>query len=85
LRSSRFCGPAIDAGNERWQIRIFVIANTVVYWRAYYLENRRPEYVRESNLSVFEIVALNLMTILFTATQFGWLLETAKGCGTSDA
>jgi hypothetical protein len=23
-------------------------------------------------------VALNLVTILFTATQFGWLLETAK-------
>jgi hypothetical protein len=65
-----------------------VIANTVVYWRDYYLENRRPEYVRESNedlntygratMSVFEIVALNLVTILFTATQFGWLLETTK-------
>jgi hypothetical protein len=23
-------------------------------------------------------VALNLVTILFTATQFGWLLETTK-------
>ena len=26
----------------------------------------------------FEIVTLNLVAILFTATQFGWLLETAK-------
>ncbi len=27
---------------------------------------------------VLEIVTLNLMAILFTATQFGWLLETAR-------
>jgi hypothetical protein len=25
-----------------------------------------------------EIVTLNLVAILFTATQFGWLLETAR-------
>lgn len=27
---------------------------------------------------VLEIVTLNLVAILFTATQFGWLLETAR-------
>jgi hypothetical protein len=75
LRSSRFCGPAIDAGNERWQIRIFVIANTVVYWRAITL---KIDTYGRATMSVFEIVALNLLTILFTATQFGWLLETAN-------
>jgi len=27
---------------------------------------------------VLEIVTLNLVALLFTATQFGWLLETAR-------
>jgi hypothetical protein len=30
------------------------------------------------NMSGFEIVALNLLALLFTATQFCWLLETAR-------
>jgi hypothetical protein len=32
----------------------------------------------ETNMFALEIVTLNLVAILFTATQFGWLLETAR-------
>ena len=32
----------------------------------------------ETNMFVLEIVTLNLVAILFAATQFGWLLETAS-------
>lgn len=36
------------------------------------------ECIRENNIFVLEIVTLNLVAISFTATQFGWLLETAR-------
>ena len=55
-----------------------MIANTVAGRSAHYRENRTLECVRENNMFVLEIVTLNLVAILFTATQFGWLLETAK-------
>jgi hypothetical protein len=55
-----------------------VIANTVVRRRAHYRENQTHECVRENNMFALEIVTLNLVAIFFTATQFGWLLETAK-------
>jgi hypothetical protein len=32
----------------------------------------------ETNMFALEIVTLNLVAILLTATQFGWLLETAR-------
>lgn len=53
-------------------------ANTVVGRSAHYPHSQTLECVRENNIFVFEIVTLNLVAILFAATQFGWLLEIAR-------